>query len=300
MQENFFRNKQALILGCGYVGCAVGRALVDAGAQVAVLTRNADRAREAEGFARQVICCDLDSEDWRSEVAPRQDLVLNCVSSAGGGLDGYRKSYISGMESVIAWARDAQVGAFVYTSATSVYPQSQGELVREVDVPEDLTASGALLRNAERLIENADDCWERAYILRLGAIYGPGRHHLLDALKRGETTFPGEGDFILNYIHRDDITAAVLAAFADVGPGGVYNVVDGAHPTKRDVVEWLAGQIGAPKPVFDPALATRRGAMRISPQGKLPHRKVSNEKLCRELGWAPQYRDFRAGYAPMI
>lgn len=299
MNNESFQGRTALILGCGYVGCAVGRALAERGAQVTALTRNPDRAQEAEDFAAKVIRCELHTTDWHNQVDGRQDYVLNCVSSAGGGLDGYRKSYVDGMQSILDWARQGQVGTFAYTSATSVYPQSDGRVVTEEDVPPQLSAAGALLRESEQLVESATH-WERAFILRLGAIYGPERHHLLDALKRGQTTFPGEGDFILNYIHRDDITAAVLAAFASADKRGVYNVVDGAHPTKRDVVEWLAEQIGAPKPEFDPDQATRRGAARANPAGQMPNRKVFNEKLRNELGWAPRYASFREGYADLL
>jgi len=302
METRFFAGKRALILGCGYVGNAVGRWLSEAGASVTALTRNAERIAEAKTWANQTIRCDLDSHDWHSLVEARQDLILNCVSSAGGGLDGYRKSYLGGMESILEWSEGAAIGTFVYTSATSVYPQSDGSLVAEGDVPEGLTASGALLRESEQLIESANGAWQRSFILRLGAIYGPGRHHLLDALKRGQTVFPGEGDFFLNCIHRDDITTAVIAAFAAVeSPTScVYNVVDGAYPTKREVVEWLAQQVGAEKPTFDPNQQTVRSAARTNATGQLPNRRVSNERLRTDLGWAPRYADFRAGYAGLI
>jgi len=300
MTNDTFQGKTALILGCGYVGCATGRALADAGAKITALTRNADRAAEAESFAEKVIQTDLDSADWHNQIEPTQDFVLDCVSSAGGGLDGYHKSYIGGMESILHWAANGQLGTFVYTSATSVYPQSDGQVVTEDDVPAELSASGALLRQTEQLVEKEQSAWRRAFVLRLGAIYGPERHYLLDALKRGQTTFPGEGDFILNYIHLDDIVSAILAAFASNRPGGTYNLVDGAHPTKRDVVEWLAEQIGAEKPVFDPSQQSRRAGVRTNAQGKLPHRKVSNEKLRRELGWAPKFADFKAGYSGLL
>ncbi|MGE9296799.1 MAG: NAD-dependent epimerase/dehydratase family protein [Puniceicoccales bacterium] len=302
MASNEFSGKSALILGCGYVGTAVGRYLTERGATVTALTRNADRIAEAKEWAASAVACDLDSRDWHSQVDARQDYVLNCVSSAGGGLDGYRKSYVGGMESILEWAAQADIGTFAYTSATSVYPHSDGSLVTEEDVPSDLTASGALLRESEVLVESASGAWQRAFILRLGAIYGPTRHHLLDALKRGQTTFPGEADFYLNYIHLDDILSATIAAFSAGAShtGGAFNVIDGAYPTKREVVEWLAEQIGVEKPVFDPGQQTARAANRTNPVGQMPNRRVSNEKLRRELGWSPKYPSYREGYAAFL
>ncbi|MEO0796321.1 MAG: NAD-dependent epimerase/dehydratase family protein [Verrucomicrobiota bacterium] len=300
--ENCWESKSALILGCGYVGSAVGEVLAKQGARVTVLTRNKERASAAEAWAAQVIQADLDSAAWHSDVDHQQDYVLNCVSSAGGGLEGYQKSYINGMNSVVRWCSGAEVGTYVYTSATSVYPQSDGERVAEDDVPADLTANGAKLREAEQIIEAQTGAWARAFILRLGAIYGPTRHHLLDALKRGETVFAGEGDFYLNYIHLDDIVQAILASFAapKEAKGGVFNIVDGSYPTKREVVEWLAEQLGVEPPTFDPNLRTARASMRKTGSGKLPHRRVCNERFSRELDWSPSFPTFREGYARLF
>lgn len=298
-----FTGKHLAVLGCGYVGEAVAREALQRGMRVSALTRNPEKAAKLRELGiEQVVVAELDSDSWHSALSTQQDFVLNCVSSAGGGMDGYRKSYVEGQKSALRWAANGNIGTYVYTGATSVYPQSEGEWVTEEDVGEELSASGEILLEAEKTLLDNHPGIVRAFVLRLGGIYGPTRHHLLDQLRRGETTFAGRGDFVVNYIHRDDIVRAVFACFEAPETIGdrIYNVVDGSTPSKAEIVEWLAEQIGAPTPVFDPEAQTKRAGSRTNAQGRLPNRRVSAALIREELGWAPQYDDFRAGYREIL
>lgn len=297
--------KRLAILGCGYVGTAVAQQAIKRGWQVSALTRNPERVAALRTMGvSHVVKAELDSTIWHPQIDPQQDYVLNCVSSAGGGLAGYEKSYVEGQRSILQWASQGRIGTLVYTSATSVYPQSDGELVDEDSVPGELSGSGGKLRESEDLLlKRAPDIpLGRSIILRLGGIYGPGRHYLLDKLIRGESTFPGRGDIILNYIHLDDIVSAVFSAL--LAPpqihDRVYNVVDGTYPTKEEIVQWLAEQLGKPRPVFDPEQQTQRAGRRLNAAGKLPNRRVSNRRIGKELGWEPAMENYRAGYAPLL
>lgn len=295
-----FSAKTLCILGCGYVGEAVAREALQRGMSVSALTRNPEKAAALRelGLAN-VVVAELDKGDWHTELAPDFDFVLNCVSSAGGGMDGYRKSYVDGQRSALQWAAQGRVGTYVYTGATSVYPQSDGELVGEDDVGTELSEAGRILLGAEEvLLGQSHSGINRAMVLRLGGIYGPGRHHLLDQLRRGETTFAGRGDFIVNYIHRDDIVSAVFACFGAPESIGdrIYNVVDGHFPSKAEIVNWIAAQLGMDKPDFDADRQTKRAGARQGPQGTLPNRRVDAARIRHELGWSPRFADFRPGY----
>ena len=59
----------------------------------------------------------------------------------------------------------------------------------------------------------------KARVLRFGGLYGPGRHHLVDQLRRGENVIGGRVDHYINYLHRDDAASSVLAALVG-GPAG--------------------------------------------------------------------------------
>ncbi|MBW8782466.1 MAG: NAD-dependent epimerase/dehydratase family protein [Verrucomicrobia bacterium] len=290
----FFRGKHLVVFGAGYVGAEVVRQAVARGLRVTALTRNADKARHLVTSGAATVIADLADDSWHAHpsLAAGADFALNCVSSGGGGLAGYRHSYLEGMRSIRTWAERAPVGAMVYTSSTSVYPQDGGVRVDESAPTEGAGEAGKVLLEAEAcLLAGAN----RGFVLRLAGIYGPGRHHLLDQLREGDGPVAGRGDHSLNLIHRDDIAAAVWAALgAPAGvPGGIFNVADDGAAPKAEVIAWLAARLGRPVPSFtgEPAQGRRKVT---------PDRIIANDKLKRTLGWSPRYPTFREGYAALL
>jgi nucleoside-diphosphate-sugar epimerase len=285
------------IFGCGYVGTALARHLSASGVRVGALTRNAEKAaRLRELGLDQVIEGDLDSEDWHGALAGRYNAVVNCVSSAGGGLAGYRKSYLEGQRSILRWAKSQDVKSYVYTSSTSVYPQDRGVTVDESSDTAGAPPTGQVVRQSEALLEDATHL-NRWYALRLAGIYGPGRHYLLDQLRGGAGEIPGSGDYTLNMVHLDDIVSAICAALHGRAESGIYNIADDTPAPKAEVLAYLAEKLGLPKPTFNPAIVSERLKRR---GGRMPDRCVSNAKAKAVLGWAPKYPSYRAGYAALL
>lgn len=293
-QGNFtiLTGKRLVIFGCGYIGAAVARQAVARGLRVTALTRNPLKAAELEKLGVATVVADLAGPDWHAQVAGGPDFALNCVSSGGGGIEGYRRSYVEGMRSVGQWAQERGApGTLVYTSSTSVYPQGDGARVDEfAPTGADAGERPAALVEAEHL---AQAIGRRSFILRLAGIYGPDRHYLLEQVRAGEVA--GRGDHRLNLAYRDDIAAAVWAALiaGNEVSGGIYNVADDAAATKGEVVTWLAQQMGLPVPHFTGQPAGGRRSV-------TPDRVIVNERIKRELGWRPRYATFREGYAEIL
>jgi len=293
------QGKRLVIFGCGYVGTALADAALAAGAQVEALTRNPDKAAalRARGL-KHVVVAELSSPGWHGQIEGGADFVVNCVSS-GGGPDGYERSYVAGMKSILAWAGQGQmpVGTLAYTSSTSVYPQGDGAVVDETLPAPGATPNGRIIRESETLLEDAPaQACGRWLIFRLAGIYGPGRHHLLNQLREGAAVLGGQGTHHLNLVQRDDIVAALLAGLT--APASVrneiFNVSDNAPALREDVVRWLAGRLGRPAPVFDGVAGARRGGE------PMPDRIISSAKIQRLLGWQPRFADYRAGYEKLL
>ncbi len=291
--------KRLVIFGCGYVGSAVARAAVVAGAHVEVLTRNPEKAvtLRALGLAK-VVVAELSANEWHGQIERGADFVVNCVSS-GGGPDGYRKSYLEGMASIITWAAKGgtPIGTMLYTSSTAVYPQGGGAVVDETALAEGATPNGKVIRESEILLEKvAASACARWFILRLAGIYGPGRHHLLNQLREGVTELGGSGAHRLNLIHRDDIVSAMLACLMAPEAIGrqIFNVADTAPAAREAVVRWLAERLQRPMPVFDGVPGTRRGGE------PMPDRVIASGKIQSILGWRPQYADYQAGFGEIL
>jgi len=369
-QPLFTQNQHLLILGCGYLGQHVAREAQKRGMRVTALTRNEAQAAALRAQGLAAIVADLASDDWHA-LAPREvDYVLNCVSSGGARsaraapsavsasedkLAARRRSYVDGMRSLTRWMQKAErVGTVVYTSSTGVYPQGGGAVVDEDApvAPPDTDTRAGILTAAEQILQR--DCLNalsgcspmrpthapppartRWFILRLAGLYGPGRSHLLDQVLGNSVLLVGAVEQRLNLIHVEDAAAAIWAAFAAPAAlaNRVYNVADDAPAPKREVLTWLAAQVGnfpqLPSPVPKDGLPRSATASR-TPIGKrsltaegrpasvcareqapkmgevtdrrrvVPDRVIANARIKRELGWQPRYPDYRAGYARLL
>ncbi len=291
-QGNTFAGKRLVIFGCGYVGAVVAEQAVARGLEVTALTRNAAKAEalKTAGVAT-VVVADLATEAWHGQIEGGADLVLNCVSSGGGGVEGYRRSYLDGMTSVVAWLRQrGAAGAAVYTSSTSVYPQGDGARVDEAAATGGEERAQVLLATEQTLLAAGDAAGTRV-VLRLAGIYGPGRHHLLEQVKSGEAA--GRADAHLNLAYRDDIAAAVWAAWTAPAGARIYNVADDGAATKGEIVAWLAARLGVRTPEFTGVPAGGRRAV-------TPDRIIANDRLKTERGWRPGCPTFREGYEKIL
>jgi nucleoside-diphosphate-sugar epimerase len=287
-----------LILGCGYVGTAVARQARAAGWAVMALTRNPAKAGALATEGITTVVGDLAGSEWHARVGDQFDFVLNCVAAGGGGVAGYRRSYLAGMESLLAWAKRTRPGTLVYTSSTSVYAQGGGMRVDESlpaegrsETAKVLVATECLLREPAPGEEPAVGRW---FVLRLAGIYGPERHSLLDELRQGATQLPGSGTHRLNLAFRDDIADAIMAAFQapPAVRNQVFNVADDAPTTKAEVGSWLGAQLGRPAAAFTGGSDPRRTAV--------PDRVIANDCIKAALGWRPRHPTFRDGYAEIL
>ncbi len=289
-----FAGKRLVIFGCGYVGRATAQWALAQGLLVTALTRNPKTAGGLTELGVNAVIADLATSEWHERIKGAPDFALNCVSSGGGGIESYRRSYVDGMASIATWARThGVVGTIVYTGSTSVYPQDGGVVVDETSPVGSDAERPQLLLQAEATLTGSPDSWRRWFILRLAGIYGPERHTLLEQVRDG--TVAGNGEHHLNLIHRDDAVAAIAAAFA--APlsvaSQVLNVADDGPARKRDVADWIAGKLGVSAPAFS-------GAPALGRRSVTPDRIIANARCKAVLGWSPAFSTFRDGYASFL
>jgi len=111
------------------------------------------------------------------------------------------------------------------------------------------------------LLQKAGPACGRWFILRLAGIYGQGGIICSSQILGGAAEMAGSGEQRLNLAHRDDIVAAIWAAFMSPAAGGNRFLMWPMTPlpTKSKVVEWLAAQVGRPPPLLRWPGSTRRG-----------------------------------------
>ena len=258
---------------------------------VSALTRNPETAEALRRKgASNVVEAKLGGTEWHGQLDPSQDFVVNCVGAASRTLDGYRQSYVDGQDSIGKWLSGGDVGSLLFTSSISVYPQSEGRSVDENSSTVGVSERGRLLLEAEeKCLASVVDV-DRSFVLRLAGLYGPNRHLMVEKLKKGKP-FEGNANRTLNLIHVVDAADAVLCCL-EADPeirGGIYNVSDGSHFPRGEIVAWLADKLGVEVTPF------------LGNDGELvPDRKVSIDKIRNDLKWEPRYNSFVKGYESIL
>lgn len=282
---------RVLIIGCGYVGLALGRKLAEMEHEVYGVRRSDEGAEELQAAGIQPLTADITQRESLNTLPGPFDWVVNCVSSSRGGAEVYRQVYLDGTRNLLDWLSANPPKKYVYTSSTSVYGQTDGSVVKENATTLPAGDTSRILVEAEQLLLKA---WQAgkfpAVILRVAGIYGPDRGHLFQQYLKDEARLHGNGDRIINMIHLDDVAGIIIAALKSGRGGEIYNAVDDEPVTQLHYYRWLAEALGKDLP---PEATTAESAER---KRGLTNKKVSNRKLKMELGYQFIHPTFRQGY----
>jgi nucleoside-diphosphate-sugar epimerase len=286
---------RVLIVGCGYVGLPLGAHLVQQGHDVFGLRRTAAADASLKDAGIQAVHADITQPGDLSRLPGPFDWVVNCVSSARGGVEEYRQAYLQGSRNLLDWLAVSPPKKFLYTSSTSVYGQTDGSAVKETSPTDPASETSRVLVETEKLLLAAAQ--ERkfpAVILRVAGIYGPDRGHLFLKYLKNEARIEGGGERFINMIHLDDLVTVIIAALKNARPGEIYNAVDDEPVAQIHFLRWLSETLGKwmPPAAEEPESPDRKRGV--------TNKKVQNRKLKMEIGCQFKYPNFRKGYTAEI
>jgi nucleoside-diphosphate-sugar epimerase len=275
--------EKTLIIGCGYIGLPLALELKKLGHEITAWVNSEATAASLapHGFARIITGSVAHDRDWIA-VDADCELVVHCASSGRRGEEAYAEVFLEGASRMCERLPRARK---IFVSSTSVYAQAQGEVVNEQSPAEPETATGRILRAAEKVALSG-----AATVVRSAGIYGPGRGVLLERLRRREAVIEGDGARWMNQIHQRDLVAALVHLIGAGAPGQIYNAADDTPVMQRDYYAWCAQFLEQPLPPHGPVNTQRKRG--------LTNKRVSNAKL-RATGWSPSYPSFREGIAAM-
>ena len=267
-----------IVVGSGYTGSRLARALVAEGPGVnAVTVTRRDRAALAALATElpvRTVTADLADPRTLEGLVPAGAIVV-CLAPPGA-------DPAAEVRALVAAAAGAR--RIVYVGSTGVYPAGGGAWVDESWPLEPITPSGKARVIAEAALAEARVPW---VALRVAGIHGPGRG-LVDRVKAGTYRIIGDGTSHVSRIHVDDLVQAIIAAGrADVT--GAINLADDDPAPIGEVADTLAARLGVAPPPRVPALT-------VSPEiaGMLTaDRRIANGRMKRELGVVLRYPSWR-------
>ena len=128
--------------------------------------------------------------------------------------------------------------------------------------------------------------------------YGPYQHvekfiprQITNVLRGIRPKLYGEGRNVRDWIHAEDHSSAVLRILEKGSIGQTYLIGADGEKDNKSVVEMILDLMGQPTDAYD-HVADRAGHdLRYA---------IDSSKLRDELGWTPEYSDFRAGLEATI
>lgn len=287
--------------GFGFTSLALSKRLLSAGWAVSGACTSSEKAESLKRSGVDAHAWDPDN-GVGLDVAGRSALlsatcVLSSVPPKGDAdadqvLSLHRDDLIacasaSGERRPLRWAG--------YLCSTGVYGDADGAEVDEESPLLVTPASGKAWprAQAEAAWLALHDCGVPVHSFRLGGIYGPGRS-ILDSLRGAPPSALQAARRDKRHIarvHVADIVAALVASMCVPRSGRVYNVVDD-DPSPRAVVAAFAAALLAGGDAD--GAAEEAGREQVG-RGARDDKRVSNDRMKRELGVALRYPTYREG-----
>lgn len=291
-------HKRALILGCGYVGCALARTLVREGAEVTATTRSSDRLQELRALGVSPVLADVMSPatllpllDWEPHV------VFDLVRPQRIGGDRYTTW---GSRNVAQTFARASLEALVYLSSTSVYGRRNGESTDEATELDPVSPIGRSRAETERIyLQMFDAGGFPIRICRVPGIYGPGRT-LRQRLESGAYRRLDDDELWISRIHVEDLAEGLVAAWLRGAPGRTYLLCDDEPVTGKEYAELTASLLSLPLPPVVSREDIRHELTSSAFERRISARRCSNRRMREELGVIPRYPSVRVGIAAAL
>jgi len=278
--------KVLISFGHGYCARALAPHLVAHGWTVWGTTRKPEKAAafEAEGVTPVL---------WRDgDLTEAFETATHILISAGPDEDGDPVlarfgAQIRELAPRLDWAG--------YLSTTGVYGDHAGAWIDETTPLTPATRRG-------RMRVMAEDQWRAIeglplHIFRLAGIYGPGRGPF-EKVRQGTARRIVKPGQVFSRIHVADIVQVLAASIDRPNPGAVYNVCDNDPAPPQDVIAYAAELLGVPVPPAEPFDEAEMSPMARSFYAE--SKKVSNRRMCDDLGVKLLYPDYRTGLRALL
>ncbi|MBD2384446.1 SDR family oxidoreductase [Cylindrospermum sp. FACHB-282] len=238
------------IIGCGYVGYTVAKYWQqNLNLILSATTTTPERVPALQAVAQKVVVTQGNDTEGLKSILDNQDVVLLSVGAKSA--NAYEETYLHTAKTLVSvLPQFPRVSQLIYTGSYSVYGDRNGVWVDEETPLAPPNVNAHILRKTEEILLSATSENLRVCILRLGGIYGPDRELVKIFGRVAGTTRPGNGEDITNWVHLDDIVGAIEFA-RHQRLQGIYNLVDDAHLTSRELLDTVFTKHNLPNVIWD-------------------------------------------------
>jgi len=236
-------NKTISILGCGWLGTALGKSLLRKGIKVKGSTGSIQSQNVLETTGINTFYIQVNSKSLEIDYNSFFNTDVLMISFPPTRSESVEESYPKKIEQVIRKIEEMKVKKVVFISSTSVYEEANKEVKEGNEGNPEKLVGKALLR-AENLFRESKKF--QTTILRFGGLIGANRNpaRFLSGKKNVSSQQP------VNLIHLHDCVDIIGQIIEKNIWGETFNAVSPKHPTKEEFYTKAARVSELPAPVF--------------------------------------------------
>ncbi|MFV5694095.1 SDR family oxidoreductase [Flavobacterium sp. LB3P122] len=234
------------ILGCGWLGLPLAKALLGKGSSVNGSTTSVEKLSVLENAGINPFLIALSERKVDGNIADflkKSEILIVDVPPKLRGPE--KENFVSKIRNVIPFIEKSNINNVIFISSTSVYGDTH-TVVSEETTPHPDTESGKQLLETEQLLQSNKNF--KTTVLRFGGLIGKDRHPIKFLAGRENLDNP---DAPINLIHQEDCIGIILKIIENNSWDEIFNAVTSSHPSRERYYTQKAINLNLPLPKFN-------------------------------------------------
>jgi len=245
--------KQISILGCGWLGLPLAKALLNQNYIVKGSTTSEGKLPELVILGIDPFLVALDSKRITGTIADflsgSEILIIDIPPQLRRKKDDLatviEKEFVAKIKTLIPHIEQSSVQKVLFVSSTSVYGEIDATITEKTP-PQPDTESGRQLLEVEMLLQKNKSF--KTTILRFGGLIGEDRNPITFLAGKQNLENP---ETPINFIHQGDCIGIILKIIESDSWDEIYNAVSPFHPTREGYYTQKSTELILPLPEFD-------------------------------------------------
>ncbi|WP_035668893.1 SDR family oxidoreductase [Flavobacterium sp. 83] len=234
------------ILGCGWLGLPLAKALLRKGLSVNGSTTSVEKLSVLENSGINPFLLTLSEYKTEGEITDfleKSEILIVDVPPKLRGSE--KENFVSKIRNTIPFIEKSSIDKVIFISSTSVYGDIH-TVVSEETPPQPDTESGKQLLETEQLLQSNKNF--KTTVLRFGGLIGEDRHPIKFLAGRENLDNP---DAPINLIHQEDCIGIILKIIATNSWDETFNAVTPYHPSREEYYSQKAIYLNLVAPKFN-------------------------------------------------
>ena len=209
------------IIGCGWLGLPLAKELMSKGHTVSGTTKSEFKVQELEAIGIDAYVYGLEENSpLPNHIRNHSEVLIITIPPVNRGITDFYGTVLKNLVKQFA-----KLERVIFTSSIGIYPQQSSIYAEDFEFLE--MEKNSTLYHAEHALSTL--LGNKLTILRLGGLFGAGRHPVHSLSGKGKVENPFG---LVNLVHQSDVIRCIEKCLTSE-TSGIYNVVYPEHPYRE-------------------------------------------------------------------